>query len=119
MADEVKITEEVTPEVSEVIEEIKMADEDTLRDTIKKWYETTRTDGMKLGAQYISLGVYAAIRKHTSKPGKTSIRDYERMVKEIVNMLDVQLNLKSTEQNDSKEENKDDRTAEESSESNS
>ena len=43
------MTEETN--IKEVIEEIKTSDEETLRQTIEKWYNTTRTDGLKLGAK--------------------------------------------------------------------
>lgn len=100
------MTEET--KVQEVIEEIKNADEDTLRDTIEKWFETTRTQGMKLGAKFISAAIFGAIQKHTKKKAKVSLRDYERMTADIIKIIAVQL----TEQNDSVEENENDGTTE-------
>lgn len=94
--------------IQEVVEEIKNADEETLRSTIEKWFESTRTEGMKIGAKFISAAIFGAIQKHTKKKSKVSLRDYERMTTEIVKIIAVQL----TEQNDSEEENKDDRTTE-------
>lgn len=119
MAEDIKTTEQDITEAAEVIEEIKNTDEDTLKETISKWYEKTRTDGMQLGAKYICYGVYAAIRKHTSKSRKTTLRDYQRCIKEIEEIIKVPLGLGNTAQNNSKEENKDDGTTEESSKSNS
>ena len=84
--------------IKEVIEEIKGADEETLRDTIEKWFESTRTAGMKIGAQFISAAIFGVIKKHTQKAGKTSLNDYKRMTAEIVKIISVQ--LKNTEQND-------------------
>jgi hypothetical protein len=100
------MTEETN--VQEVIEEIRNADEETLRDTIQKWFESTRTEGMKIGAKFISAGIFGAIQKHTKKPGKVSLRDYERMTADIIKIIAVQL----TEQNDSVEENENDGTTE-------
>ena len=100
------MTEET--KVQEVIEEIKNANEDTLRETIEKWFTSIRTDSIQVGAKFISAAIFGAIQKHTKKPGKTSLRDYERMTAEIIKIIAVQL----TEQNDSVEENANDGTAE-------
>ena len=101
--------------ISKAVEEVRGADEEKLKEVIEHWFETTRTDGMRLGAYYISMGVYAAIQKNLSKVGKTSLRDYKRAIDDIMKIVAVQL---KTEQNDS-EEVTDDGTAKESSESNS
>ena len=85
--------------IAEAIEEIKQADEETLRQTIEKWYEHTRTQGMRIGAQMMSIGVDNIIKKHTRKPAKVSLRDYERMTAEIQKLIAVPL----TQQNDSEE----------------
>ena len=82
--------------IKEVIEEIKGADEETLRSTIEKWFESTRTQGMKIGAQYMSAAIFGVIQKHTKKAGKVSLNDYKRMTTEIKKIIAVQL----TEQND-------------------
>lgn len=93
--------------IKEVIEEIKGTDEETLRSTIEKWLESTRTAGMKIGAQYISAAIFGVIQKHTKKAGKVSLNDYKRMTTEIKKIIAVQL----TQQNDL-EENDNDGTTE-------
>lgn len=100
--------------IQEVVEEIRGADEETLRSTIEKWFETTRTSGMKLGAKFISAAVFGVIQKHLKKKAKPSLRDYQRAMDEIMKIIAVQL----TEQNDS-EENEDDRTTESNDNANS
>ena len=85
--------------IKEVIEEIKGADEDTLRSTVEKWFESTRNQGLKIGAQFMSAAIFSVIQKHTKKAGKVSLRDYERMTAEIAKIISVQL----TEQNDSED----------------
>lgn len=85
--------------IKEVVEEIRDADEETLRETVEKWFESTRTAGMKIGAQFISAAVYGVIEKHTKKAGKVSLNDYKRMTADIVKIIAVQL----TQQNDSEE----------------
>jgi hypothetical protein len=90
---------EENTKVSEAISEIKNADEESLRRVIDAWFERTRTDGMKIGAQFISAAVMGKIQKHLDKPGKTSLRDYERCIADIKKLLAVQL----TKQNDSEE----------------
>lgn len=89
MAEEIKM--------SEVIDEVKNASEDELREVIEAWFENTRTDGMKIGARFIAAAVMGKIQKHLDKPGKTSLRDYERCIADIKKILIIQL----TRQNDS------------------
>lgn len=106
--------------MSEVVDEVKGASEEELRKLIENWFERTRTDGMKIGAQFISAAVMGKIQKHLSKPGKTSLRDYERCIADIKKILVVQL----TKQNDSEakettEEIANDRTTEQNDNSNS
>lgn len=91
------MTEETN--IKEVIEEIKGANEETLRSTVEKWFESTRTSGMKIGASYISAAIFGVIKKHTKKPGKVSLNDYRRMTDEIIKIIAVQL----TPQNDLEE----------------
>ena len=85
--------------IKEVIEEIKGADEKTLRGTVEKWFESTRTAGMKLGAQFISAAIFGVIQKHLKKKTKPSLRDYQRCIDEIISIISVQI----TTQNDSSE----------------
>lgn len=91
------MTEETN--MKEVVEEIRGASEDELKQTIGKWFEKTRNDGLKLGAKMISLVVIDTIKKHTKKAGKVSLNDYRRMTDEIIKIISVQL----TQQNDSEE----------------
>ena len=91
MAEEINITEAVA--------EVKSASEEELTEVIKQWFESTRTQGLKIGAKCISAAVYAEIQKHTKKASKVTLRDYERMTAGILNIVTKQL----TEQNDSKE----------------
>ena len=105
--------------IKEVVEEIKGADEETLRETVEKWFESTRNQGLKIGAQYMSAAIFDVIKKHTKKAGKVSLNDYKRMTAEIVKIISVQL----TQQNDSEEimteENENDGTTESNDNTNS
>ncbi len=85
--------------MSEVASEVKNATEDELKAVIEQHFERVRTQGMKIGATYIAAAVMGKFKKHLEKPGKTSLRDYERCVDDIKKMLNVQL----TRQNDSEE----------------
>ena len=85
--------------MKKVVEEIKSADEESLKKVVEDWFESTRTQGMKLGATYISAAIYGVIQKHIVKKEKASLRDYKRMTDEIVKIISVQL----TQQNDSEE----------------
>ena len=98
------------------IEEIKNATEEEIKEVIQKWFESTRTSGMKIGAQYISAAIFGVIQKHIKKKtgAKASLRDYQRCMDEIIKIISVQL----TQQNDS-EENNDDGTTESNDNANS
>jgi hypothetical protein len=87
--------------MSAVVNEIKGASEEEIREVIEKWFESTRTDGMKIGAQFMAAAVMGKIKKHLDKPGRVSLRDYERCIADIKKILLVQL----TKQNDSTEDN--------------
>jgi O-acetyl-ADP-ribose deacetylase (regulator of RNase III) len=86
--------------IKEVVEEIRNAGEEELKETIEKWFSSTRTAGMKIGAQYISAGVYGIIKKHLGKKAKSSLNDYRRMTDEIIQMISMQLATDETVQND-------------------
>ena len=102
--------EEQNKVINEAINELKGADETQLKEIIEKWFDETRTAGMKIGSYYISAGVYGIIQKHLKKGKEPSRRDLERCVNEILKIVSVQLN---TQQNDSEENN--DGTAKENS----
>ena len=91
MADEVNL--------SEVANEIKNANEEELKKNIEQWYEKTRTQGMKLGAQMISAAIAGVIEKNLSKKQNPSLRDYKRMTDSIIKIVSVQIKQTSTEQN--------------------
>lgn len=85
--------------IKEAVKEIKNANEDELKKVIEAWFESTRTAGVKIGAQLISAAIYRVIEQHTKKAGKVSLNDYKRMTADIVKIISVQL----TQQNDSEE----------------
>lgn len=84
--------------MKDVVQEIKEASEEDLKKVIEQWFESTRTAGMRIGAQYISEGIFGVIQKHIKKKAKPSLRDYQRCMDEIIKIISVQL----TQQNDSK-----------------
>lgn len=84
--------------MKDVVQEIKEASEEDLKKVIEQWFKSTRTAGMKIGAQYISAGIFGVIQKHIKKKAKPSLRDYQRCMDEIIKIISVQL----TQQNDSK-----------------
>ena len=90
-------------EQNKMIEEIKSAKDEELRDTIEKWFERTRNQGLKIGASYISAAVVGVMDKHLKKGKDASKRDLERCMRDIYKIVSVQLN---TQQNDLKMENK-------------
>lgn len=93
--------------IEEAVAELQGADETKLKEVIEKWFESTRNDGIKIGARFISAAVYGVIEKHLKKGKDASKRDFERCIKDILKIVSVQL----TQQNDSEGDN--DGTAEE------
>lgn len=100
--------EEQSKVIEQAVEELKSSDKAKFKEVIEQWFERTRTQGLKLGAQMISAAVTGVIEKHIKKGQKPSLRSYERCIKEIMDILSVQL----TQQNDSIVENEDDGTTE-------
>jgi hypothetical protein len=86
--------------VSKAINEIKNANEDELKKVIEEHFQAVRTQGMKLGATYIAAAIYGVIEKNLDKSSKPSLRDYQRAIKRIIEIVSVQL----TQQNDSEEQ---------------
>lgn len=105
--------------IKEAVEEIRASDEESLQKVIEDWFEKIRTQSMKIGAQYISAGIFGVIQKHIFKKEKTSLRDYKRMTDDIIKIISVQLRQEATEQNDSEteKENANDGTAEKTNDS--
>ena len=85
--------------VSKAMDEIKNASEDELKKVIEQHFEAVRTQGMKIGAQFMAAAVYGAIEKNLKKGSQSSLRDYQRAIKRVVEIVSVQL----TQQNDSNE----------------
>ena len=74
-----------------MIEEIKSAKDDELRNTIERWFEKTRNQGLKIGAAYISAAVAGVMDKHLKKGKDASKRDLERCMRDIYKIVSVQL----------------------------
>lgn len=107
--------------IKEVVEEIRGASEEELRDTIEKWFESTRTAGMKIGAKFISAAIFGVIEKHIKKKtgAKASLRDYQRCIDEIVKIISVQLTQQNNSEENVMEENANDGTSESNDNTNS
>ena len=89
--------------IQEAVKEIKESNEETLQKVIEDWFERTRNQSIKIGAQYISAAIFGVIQKNIVKKAKPSLRDYKRMTEEIIKIVSVQLRQQNTEQNDSEE----------------
>jgi hypothetical protein len=97
--------------IEEAVAELQGADEAKLKEVIEKWFESTRNDGMRIGAQFISAAVVGVMQKHLKKGKDTSLRDYKRMTDDIWKIVSVQLKQNETQQNDLEDD--DDGTTEE------
>lgn len=93
--------EEQNKVIEEAVAELKSADESELKKVVEQWFERTRTDGLKIGAKFISAAVAGVIEKHLKKGKDASLRDYKRMTDDILKIISVQL----TQQNDSEDDN--------------
>ena len=95
--------------MSEVIEEVRNASEEELRTVIEDNFRQMRNQGMKIGARYISVAIYEMIKKHIKKKtgAKASLRDYQRCVDEIIELISVQLTLQNDSDNATEDENND------------
>lgn len=91
---------EENTKVSEAISEIKDADEESLEKVIEDWFGRTRTDGMKIGAYFVSAAVAGAIDKNLKDGMNSSRRDLERAIKRVMEIVSVQLKQEETLQND-------------------
>ena len=88
-----------------------------MQKVIEDWFEKTRNQSIKIGAQYISAAIFGVIQKNIVKKAKPSLRDYKRMTEEIIKIISVQLK----QQNDleTEKENTNDGTAEANDNTNS
>lgn len=86
--------------MSEVVDEVENAGEDELKKVIEEHFEVARTQGMKIGATYIAAAIYGAIEKNLKKGSSSSLRDYQRAIKRIIEIVSVQLKQDETLQND-------------------
>lgn len=98
--------------IKEAVKEIKESNEESLQKVIEDWFERTRTQSIKIGAQYISAAIFGVIQKNIVKKAKPSLRDYKRMTEEIIKIISVQLKQETTEQNDSEEKESNETTQE-------
>ena len=98
--------------IKEDVKEIKESDEESLQKVIEDWFERTRTQSIKIGAQYISAAIFGVIQKNIVKKAKPSLRDYKRMTEEIIKIISVQLKQQNTEHNDSEEKESNEATQE-------
>ena len=94
--------------IKEAVKEIKESDEESLQKVIEDWFERTRNQSIKIGAQYISAAIFGVIQKNIVKKAKPSLRDYKRMTEEIIKIISVQL----TQQDDSEEKESNETTQE-------
>lgn len=94
--------------IKKAIEEIKNTNEDELRKVIEQWFESTRTAGMKIGAKFISAGIFGVIQKHIKKKAKPSLRDYQRCIDEIIKIISVQLTIQNSSEQSVMEETSND-----------
>ena len=89
--------------VSQVVEELRGKDEEQIKKVIERWFDKTRMDGLRLGAQMISIVVNDAIKKNLKDGMNSSHRDFKRAINKIYEIISVQLKQNETVQNDLEE----------------
>ena len=85
-------------DVLDAVSEVKEAKNDELRAIIERWFETTHTKGLKLGARMICAAVFDVIQKNITAKDKPSLRDYKRMTEDILKVIQVPLTQQNDEQ---------------------
>lgn len=82
-----------------IMDDIRGVDNDEqLKEIVSAWFDKTRTQGLKIGASFISAAVYAAIQKHiTMKASKATLRDYRRCIAEITGIVEKQIKTQQNE----------------------
>ena len=103
--------------IQEAVKEIKESNEEGLQKVIEDWFERTRNQSIKIGAQYISAAIFGVIQKNIVKKAKPSLRDYKRMTEEIIKIISVQ--LKQENDSEAEKENTNDGAAETNDNTNS
>ena len=88
MNEENKIIE-MNPEIEE-----PTMNNDELKTAIEETMEQIRTQSMLLGAQAMCSVVQQKITVAMNKPGKRSLNDYKRLVKEIIDFCETGLSRK-------------------------
>lgn len=86
-------------------EEIVATTEDTeqdklIREAVEKMAAKIRNEALVQGAKMICNVVMDIMTKHLGKVGKKSLRDYERMAKEIYSFISVALQHNNAEATD-------------------
>ena len=85
--------------IDEITKEIENSTDKQLRAVIEQWFEKIHTQSMKLGAQFISAAVAGAIDKNLKNGYQSSLRDYQRAIKRVLEIVSVQLKQQETQQN--------------------
>lgn len=80
-----KLNEEITT-TAEESEQDKV-----IREAIEKMASQIRNEALIQGARMMGNVIMDIMSKHLAKAGKKSLRDYERMTKEIYNFVSVAL----------------------------
>lgn len=92
------VTEEVNEQTTLAEEEVatpkQELDEDQLKEVFNAQFKKLQTQSMLLGAQTILRVVRDKIRVAEAKPGKRTMNDYKRLIKDLVNFCDTGLSRK-------------------------
>lgn len=89
--------------MTDVVDEVKNASEDEVREVVEKWFKSTHMDGVRHGAYMISATVFDSINKNLKNGMNSSRRDFERAIKKVIEIVSVPLKQQETQQNDSEE----------------
>lgn len=93
-----KNTENLTP-----VENVESEQDKAIRDAVEKTATKIRNDALTQGAKMICGVIMQMINKHIGKKAKPSLRDYERLTKDVYNFIIVPLNQSSSDDPSNKE----------------
>ena len=76
------------------MEETEKISTEKLQQTIESQMRKIQTQGMLIGAQSACSVILQKINTVLKKPSKTSLRDYERLIKDIITFCETGLSRK-------------------------
>ena len=88
------VTEEINEQTVPVEEEVETNDSDPLKEAIEDQMRKLQRQSMLVGAQTILSVVKGKIEAFLNQPGKRTMNDYKRLIKDLTNFCTTGLSRK-------------------------